>query len=194
MFWHMCVLVCIYMYWYQYVHKQYQQLQYRPIRAEHMQIHNILVILVCIDPIYGSIHTKIRANTYPIRTNTTCARRKPVCQRGFKYIPKHTKTYQKHTKTYHKTYQYGFTLTPAAEMLGWYWYVLWSVFACFHWQTRHDTYQYQYMTAQVVLACIDTCIRYVFVRITRFVLQIRYDTYFCNLQPQGWPLRALQPV
>jgi hypothetical protein len=66
-------------------------------------------------------------------------------------------------------------------MLGWYWYVLWSVFACFHWQTRHDTYQYQHMTAQVVLVCIDTCIRYVFVRITWFVLQIRYDTYF--LQP-----------
>jgi len=159
-----------------------------------MQIHNIRVILVCIDPIYGSIHTKIRANTYPIRTNTTCARPKPVCQRGFKYIPKHTKTYQKHTKTYHKTYQYGFVLTPAAEMLGWYWYVLWSVFACFHWQTRHDTYQYQYMTAAVVLVCIDTCIRYVFVGINRFVLQIRYDTYFCNLRPQGGPLRALQPV
>ena len=29
--------------WYQYVHKQYQQLQYRPIRAEYMQIHNIRV-------------------------------------------------------------------------------------------------------------------------------------------------------
>ena len=81
-----------------------------------MQIHNIRVILVCIDPIYGSIHTQIRANTYPIRTNTTGARRKPVCQKGLKYIPKHTKTYQKHTKTYHKTYQYGFVLTPAAEM------------------------------------------------------------------------------
>ena len=149
---------------------------------------------ICKITIYGSIHTKIRANTYSIRTNTTGARRKPVCQKGFKYIPKHTKTYQKHTKTYHKTYQYGFTLTPAAEMLGWYWYVLWSVFACFHWQTRHDTYQYQYMTAPVVLVCIDTCIRYVFVRIIRFVLQIRYDTYFSILQPQGGPLRALQPV
>ena len=102
--------------WYQYVHKQYQQLQYIPIRAEHMQIHNIRVILVCIDPIYGSIHTKIRANTYTIRTNTTGARRKPVCQRGFEYIPKHTKYMPKRANTYKKTYQYGFTLTPAAEM------------------------------------------------------------------------------
>jgi len=159
-----------------------------------MQIHNIRVILVCIDPIYGSIHTKIRANTYPIRTNTTCARRKPVCQTENKYIPKHTKYVPKRANTYNKTYQYGFGLTPAAEIYRWYWYVLWSVFACFHWQTRHDTYQYQYMTAQVVLVCIDTCIRYVFVRITRFVLQIRYDTYFCNLRPQGGPLHALQPV
>ncbi len=159
-----------------------------------MQIHNIRVILVCIDLIYGSIHTKIRANTYPIRTNTTRARRKPVCQTEQKYIPKHTKYVQKRANTYNKTYQYGFGLTPAAEMLGWYWYVLWSVFACFHWQTRHDTYQYQYMTAQVVLVCIDTCIRYVLVRMIRFVLQIRYDTYFCNLRPQCGPLRALQPV
>ena len=78
------------------------------------------------DPGYAPIKKgKIRANTYPIRTNTTCARLKPVCQKGFEYIPKHTETYQKHTKTYHKTYQYGFVLTPAAEMLGWYWYVLW---------------------------------------------------------------------
>ena len=52
-----------------------------------------------------------------------------------------------------------------------------------------STWQYRWY-----LVCIDTCIRYVFVRITRFVLQIRYDTYFCNLQPQGGPLRALQPV
>jgi len=57
MFWHMCVLVCIYMYyWYQYVHKQYQQRQYIPIRAEHMQIHNIRVILVCIDPYIVILH------------------------------------------------------------------------------------------------------------------------------------------
>jgi len=145
-----------------------------------MQIHNIRV--------------NTYQNTYPILTNTTCARPKPVCQTEKKYIPKHTKYVLKRANTYNKTYQYGFGLTPAAEMLGWYWYVLWSVFACFHWQTRHDTYQYQYMAAQVVSVCIATCIGYVFVRIIRFVLQIRYDTYFCNLLPQGRPLRALQPV
>jgi len=89
-----------------------------------MQIHNIRVILVCIDPIYGSIHTQIRANTYPIRTNTTGARRKPVCQTENKYIPKHTKYVPKRANTYNKTYQYGFGLTPAAEIYRWYWYVL----------------------------------------------------------------------
>ena len=51
--------------WYQYVHKQYQQLQYRPIRTEYMQNHNIRV--------------NTYQNTYPIRTNTTGARPKPVC-------------------------------------------------------------------------------------------------------------------
>jgi hypothetical protein len=36
---------------------------------------------------------------------------------------------------------------------------------CIHMQTFHDTYQYYYMIAPVVLVCIGTCIWYVFVRI-----------------------------
>jgi len=187
MFWHMCVLL-------RYVYTCTMIGINTCINNTNNFNTDQYVLSICKFTIYGSIHTKIRANTCPIRTNTTCARRKPVCQTEQKYIPKHTKYVPKRANTYKITYQYGFGLTPAAEMLGWYWYVLWSVFACFHWQTRHDTYQYQYMTAQVVLVCIDTCIRYVFVCITRFVLQIRYDTYFCNLRPQGGPLRARQPA
>ena len=36
---------------------------------------------------------------------------------------------------------------------------------CIYMQTFHDTYQYYYMIAPVVLVCIGTCIWYVFVRI-----------------------------
>jgi len=86
MFWHMCVLVCIYMYyWYQYVHKQYQQLQYRPIRAEHMQNHNIRVNT------YQNT-CKYVPNTYQYHR---CSPKTRVSNR--KKI--HTKTYQIRTKT-----------------------------------------------------------------------------------------------
>jgi hypothetical protein len=61
---------------------------------------------------------------------------------------------------------------------------------CIHMQTFHDTYQYYYMIAPVVLVCIGTCIWYVFVGILVHVLQIHADTYLYNLRPQGGQLRA----
>ena len=44
---------------------------------------------------------------------------------------------------------------------------------CIHMQTFHDTYQYYYMIAPVVLVCIGTCIWYVLVCIyDRFSTQV----------------------
>ena len=61
---------------------------------------------------------------------------------------------------------------------------------CIHMQTFHDTYQYYYMIAPVVLVCIGTCIWYVFVGIVVHFVQIHADTYHYNRRPQGGQLRA----
>jgi hypothetical protein len=61
---------------------------------------------------------------------------------------------------------------------------------CIYMQTFHDTYQYYYMIAPVVLVCIGVCIWYVFVRIVVHVLQIHANTYLYNRRTQGGQLRA----
>ena len=109
----------------------------------------------------------------------------------YQNIPKHTKNIPKHTTKHTNTGSLWHQRRKCSGGIGMYYDLYLHVSIGKHVMIHINTSTWQY---RWYLVCIDTCIRYVFVRIIRFVLQIRDDTYFCNLRPQGGPLRARQPA